>query len=612
MNSGCPDLKISIAKETADYRIDTTDPENWFMVANRDIPEEGVIIANQDMTLIDVEGFDYVDVVLKETGEVRRVFKSISAVPGDYSCLPTVLELPWCFMNHSCDPNAVDKWGNGASEELNDATTYAVRKISKGDPLTYDYANEQYEYQSPFWCQCGATNCRGKIEGFSGLEEAEKERILKSASPFVARKHSLDLVNSVDLPTVGNHLLVDYWKCDLELLNDEQSLRNLLMQAAEGAGANVLSVHSHSFPGEGVTAVAILSESHLSIHTWPKLGYVSADFYTCGTSDPRDAHKILEAGIGAGKARVKNVVRGKESQDASGYQTNIPGLSEDKSWFFEGAIPGCREGKISHGFLIDKVVLEERSKFQDYLIFDSLLFGRVLVLDGVVQLSTSDEYIYHEMLVHPPMLAHQAPKRVLIVGGGDGGTLREVLKHNPEKVVMIDIDEQFVINIRGHLPTLHDGAFSDPRVELIFEDAFTAISRFEGKFDVAIIDCNDDLGPSEPLFTEEFYAMVSRSLSDEGVTSVQVGSLLDEELITRTKERMEGGQLGEVTGFHMTIPIYHCGQYCFLSAAKTGAPSGPDIPSLHKLQEERSLKTRYWSPEVHHASQVLPPKVNLW
>ena len=110
------------------------------------------------------------------------------------------------------------------------------------------------------------------------------------------------------------------------------------------------------------------------------------------------------------------------------------------------------------------------------------------MLDGIVQLSTFDEHIYHEMLTHPALFTHPAPKRVVIVGGGDGGTLREVLKHDPEEVVMIDIDRQLVDIAARHLPSLSDGAFSDPRLTLICEDAAVALRRYERAFDVAIID----------------------------------------------------------------------------------------------------------------------------
>ncbi len=280
-------------------------------------------------------------------------------------------------------------------------------------------------------------------------------------------------------------------------------------------------------------------------------------------------------------------------------------ISKDDKWFVEGTVPGRRHGNVTHGFRITEVVHKERTRFQECLIFDNPVYGRVLVLDGIVQLSTSDEYIYHEMLVHPPMFAHRKPQRVVIVGGGDGGTLREVLRHNPEQVLMIDIDEQFVRTAAEHLPSLSAGAFADRRLTLLFENASEALQRYEGAFDAAIIDCNDALGPSEALFEERFYATVAHALTDEGVCAVQAGSMLDVEFLQETRRRM-ASQLGRTTGFRLTMPSYHCGEYVFLVASKLCDPSGPDSTTLAELQTTRGVVTKYWSPAIHHASQVLP------
>jgi spermidine synthase len=287
------------------------------------------------------------------------------------------------------------------------------------------------------------------------------------------------------------------------------------------------------------------------------------------------------------------------------------GLKNDSTWFLEGTVPGKRWGNVNHGFAINELVLKERTQFQECLIFENPVYGRVLVLDGIVQLSTFDEHIYHEMLVHPPMFTHPDPERVVIVGGGDGGTLREVLQHNPKEVVLIDIDEQFVRAATKHLPSLSAGAFEDPRVTFLFEDASEALLRYAGIFDVAIIDCNDAIGPSRALFEENFYATVTRALKDGGVCSLQAGSMLETVFLQQTYRRVTT-QLGCTTGFRLTIPCYHCGEYVFMVASKSGDPSGPDSTTLSGLQVHRGVVTKYWSPVIHHASQALPPKSTLW
>jgi spermidine synthase len=132
-----------------------------------------------------------------------------------------------------------------------------------------------------------------------------------------------------------------------------------------------------------------------------------------------------------------------------------------------------------------------------------------------------------------------------------------------------------------------------------------ALQRYENEFDVIIIDCNDAVGPSEPLFEEPFYGQVARALRPDGTCSVQGGSTLDPEFLQQVQQRM-ANRLGPTIGYRLTIPSYHCGDYIFFVASNSRNPAGPDREALAKLQTTRGIATRYWSPELHHASQVLP------
>lgn len=414
----------------------------------------------------------------------------------------------------------------------------------------------------------------------------------------------------------GRHLIIDYWQCDTSLLNDEDGLVTLLRRAAEAAGAREISSHSHRFGNQGVTAVTILAESHVAIHTWPESGYAGVDICTCGDCDPMLAHKVLEEGLNSAPAEPVMVSRGSIETPPSVAKDLDEGplrsgLEDDKSWFIEGTVPGRRRGNVNHGFAVTNILVDSRTAFQDCLIFDNPLYGRVFALDGIIQLSTFDEHIYHEMLVHPAMFAHPDPERVVIVGGGDGGTLREVLRHNPKEVVMIDIDRELVELAAKYLPSVSAGAFEDPRVTLLFEDASEAIKRYDSEFDVAIIDCNDAIGPSEALFGAKFYASVSRALKDDGICALQAGSMLDEDFLVQTRQRM-AAEFANVTGFRLTIPCYHCGEFVFLVASRGRDPSGPDVKSLTELQVARGIDSKYWSPSLHHASQLRPVRSTLW
>ena len=165
-----------------------------------------------------------------------------------------------------------------------------------------------------------------------------------------------------------------------------------------------------------------------------------------------------------------------------------------------------------------------RTRFQSVEIIDTGSFGVCLVLDGKIQSSEADEFVYHEALVHPVMLTHPEPERVLIAGGGEGATLREVLAHKTvKKAVMVDIDEEVVSLCRRFLPSWHQNAFDDPRAELHFADARKYLEKSKDRFDVIIIDLVDPLeqGPARLLYTREFYQIVKQRLGRSGIMSVQ-------------------------------------------------------------------------------------------
>lgn len=175
-----------------------------------------------------------------------------------------------------------------------------------------------------------------------------------------------------------------------------------------------------------------------------------------------------------------------------------------------------------------QVIVRGRTKFQEYEIFLSALYGHVLVLDGRLQSAEKDEIIYHEAMVHPAMVAHPEPRRVLVLGGGEGATLREALRHpTVTRAVMVDIDEELVRMCEKWLPSYHAGAFHDPRTELVFADGRAWLEgQPDGAFDVALLDLPEPLeeGPALMLFTKEMYDLVKRKLAPRGVMAVQSGS----------------------------------------------------------------------------------------
>ncbi|MBT3258242.1 MAG: polyamine aminopropyltransferase [Deltaproteobacteria bacterium] len=282
-------------------------------------------------------------------------------------------------------------------------------------------------------------------------------------------------------------------------------------------------------------------------------------------------------------------------------------MNNKEEWFSEGTVPGKRYGKIEHCFLMEELILREQTDYQSILIFDNSVYGRILVLDDIVQFSTSDEFIYHEMITHPVMLSHPDPRRILIVGGGDGGTLRECLRHNPEHVSQVEIDKRVIDVSRKYFPSISQGGFADSRVTLSHEDGKDFIKKYENHFDIVIIDCSDPVGPSLPLFEAEFYKDIFKALKADGMASFQVGSFLDPALISETFSNL-GQIFPSVVKIRLTMPSYHCGEYCFMGASKDILLENISMEHIEKrykeLNQDGALK--YYSPGMHQASQTIP------
>ncbi len=180
----------------------------------------------------------------------------------------------------------------------------------------------------------------------------------------------------------------------------------------------------------------------------------------------------------------------------------------------------------SHG--ITRILAYKKTEFQEMYIVESGAYGKALVLDGKWQSCTADEFIYHESLVQPAMIAHQAPKNVLILGGGEGATIREVLRWKTvEKVMMIDIDGEVVEACKEHLPEMHQNTFADARVELVIADALDVLDTTQQQWDIIISDLSDPIeeGPSFPLFTKEYFEKLQRVLAPGGFVIVQAGPI---------------------------------------------------------------------------------------
>lgn len=255
---------------------------------------------------------------------------------------------------------------------------------------------------------------------------------------------------------------------------------------------------------------------------------------------------------------------------------------------------------------VERVLYDSATDHQRLRVFENRRFGRVLTLDDVVQTTEGDNAIYHEMLTHVPILAHGAVKRVLIIGGGDGGMAREVLRHaGVEHVTMVEIDAGVVEFSKEYLPALSAGAFDDHRLHLVIADGAAFVRDCAERFDVIIVDSTDPIGPGEVLFTESFYGHARRCLAEGGILVTQNGvPFLQPEELTNTM-RVFKALFADWGCYLATIPTYAGGPMAF-GWGTDGDARGVSAEKLQSRFEAAEIDTFYYTPEVHKAAFALP------
>jgi len=277
-------------------------------------------------------------------------------------------------------------------------------------------------------------------------------------------------------------------------------------------------------------------------------------------------------------------------------------------WFFETTTP--LEG---HMHAILRTLASARTKYQQMEILELADYGKCLVLDGRIQSSQADEFIYHEALVHPGLLAHPRPERAMVIGGGEGATLREILRHKSiRRALMVDIDQEVVEQCKRHLPEMHQGAFDDPRTEVRHEDARAFLEQTSERFDLTVVDLTEPLeeGPACLLFTREFYRLISDRLTPEGVMTMQAGMTKVGELDFFTSICRTLREVFPVVAPYQTFVSCFGTPWGFVLASK-----GPDPRSQHADTVDRLIASRikgelgYWDGHTHTHAFTLPKHI---
>jgi spermidine synthase len=274
-------------------------------------------------------------------------------------------------------------------------------------------------------------------------------------------------------------------------------------------------------------------------------------------------------------------------------------MLDDKHWFTE-----VEDGAASAFSLrFRRKLHEERSDYQTIEVYDTEGFGNLMVIDGFTMLSSRDNFLYHEMLAHPVLLTHPAPGHVCIIGGGDCGTLREVLKHEGiERVTQIDIDERVTRVAEQFFPEL-TASNADPRATLLFADGIRWMAdATAGSLDVIIVDSTDPVGPAQGLFTAEFYRDCRRALADGGLLVQQSESpLYHLDIIAAMHEDLTAAGFGSVQTLFFPQTIYQSGWW-----SATMACTEPAMPAFRRIDASDGLDTRYYNADIHAAALAQP------
>ena len=271
-------------------------------------------------------------------------------------------------------------------------------------------------------------------------------------------------------------------------------------------------------------------------------------------------------------------------------------------WFEESLYPD-----YGQRFLITRTIFRQKTDFQELAIHETAAFGRILTLDGVCQTTEKDEFFYHEMMTHPPILAHGQARKVLIIGGGDGGILEEVLKHKAiEKATLVEIDPAVIELTKTYIPSIPGRAFEDPRTELIIGDGVKFVAETKEHYDVVIVDSTDPIGPAEVLFHSDFYAQCKRCLTAQGILVTQNGvPFLQPDEFTTTHKRLR--TLFSDAGFYFVpVPTYIGGVMSLSWASLDSANRKHSRETIAQRFVAARIDTEYYTPDIHLAAFAMP------
>ncbi len=388
----------------------------------------------------------------------------------------------------------------------------------------------------------------------------------------------------------GLHLIGDLTgcRCDPQLLLDGRRFEEKCVELVRASGLTIVGVSFHQFEGLGFTGTVVLAESHLAIHTWPERQGLTLDVYVCNYSadNSAKARTLFDSIV----ACFDPAETARHEVERGGHLIMEP-LNESTGFHIRAT----------------RKLGEWQTRFQKMEIYETPHYGRIFRLDGYNMTSEREEFVYHENLIHPALTAHAAPKKVLIIGGGDGGSSEEALKHpSVEQVTMCEIDEDVIRVAKEHFFAVHRGAFDNPRLRVLIGDGMKFIRDTHERFDLIALDLNDPMGPAEALYSAEFFQQCRAALAPGGALVLHIGApVARPERVAELAQRLNG-VFRIVRPYTMYIPLYGA-QWAMAVCSDKLDPKAFTADEIDRRIEQRRMQDlRFYNGETHEGVFALP------
>lgn len=357
------------------------------------------------------------------------------------------------------------------------------------------------------------------------------------------------------MKTSGIQVIAEFYGCSQDVLNNESQLRDILSNGINKCNLHQVKFEIHKFNPIGITAIAIINESHIAIHTYPEARHASIDIFHCST----DSYPLflllhyLQSQLKPQTVKYMEIARGDKLE-----------INQHNS------ITSCSRYGFEIRYIFDKKLFEKHTKYQKIVVVENNNFGRMMFLDGDLQLAEKDVELYDKAMV-APLVSKNKINNVAILGGGDGGVLNELLNHNPGKVTLVELDEEVVSTSKKYFKKVCGEAFNDSRVNLIVEDANNFLDN-HNNFDAIIYDLTTDpelfTRKDKRQFLDEIYSKIQKSLNNDGMISLQCCSEFDTDTFKLIKEMLTQ-YFKDITFHTVYIPSY-CEPWVFGAAKRKG------------------------------------------